>query len=327
MGQIGRIHAANVLRSPKLSLVAVASRTRSSADRAAAELGGGVSAVGVDEALSDPAVKAVIIANQTTGHVDYATRALERGKHVFLEKPGATSLAEHCRLRECAAQTDRVVATGYVRRYDEAFRKLKTQVDSGAIGAPHLINLAAREYVVPPSDLRAAAGFIADVGVHDFDTAAWIFGQEPLEVFATAQRARHPALTFDSVVVVVRFDGGAVATVHLSCNSRAGHDIRCEVVGADGSIALAGLAEGYRSLDVLDERSASGAPEDYSRRFDLALAAELDAFADRCRGRQDGGPDLVSDARALAVAVAARASVAERRPLQVGPDWPWYGPM
>ena len=63
MGQIGNIHAANVLRAYKLSFVAVASRTRSSADRAAAELGGDVSAVSVDEALNDPAVEAVIVAN------------------------------------------------------------------------------------------------------------------------------------------------------------------------------------------------------------------------------------------------------------------------
>ena len=73
-----------------------------------------------------------------------------------------------------------------------------------------LINLVAREYVLPASGLRAAAGFIADVGVHDFDTAAWIFGQEPLVVFAVTQRAKHPALTFDRVVVAVRFDGGGL---------------------------------------------------------------------------------------------------------------------
>jgi len=327
MGRIGRIHAANVLRSTKLALVAVASRTQASADKAAAELGSGVAAVGVDQALDDPAVEAVIIANQTVGHVEYATRALNHGKHVLLEKPGAISLTEHCRLRKCAAQTDRIVATGYLRRYDKTFQELKARVRSGAIGTPSLVNLVAREYEIPDSDVLSAIGFIADVAVHDFDIAAWILGQEPLEVYATTQQAKHAALPFDSAVVVVRFDGGGIATLHLSCNSPGADDVRCEVVGADGSIAITGLAEGHRSLDLVDRHSTRGAPKDYAARFGLALQAELDAFADRCRGRQQDGPDLVSDARALAIAVAARASVAAGKPLEVGPDWPWHGPM
>jgi predicted dehydrogenase len=269
----------------------------------------------------------VIVASQTADHVAYARPVLERGRHLFLEKPGAVSLREHAQLAELAVGAGVVVVSGYMRRHDPGFLALKRRVDEGAIGTPSLVSLVARETGVPPASLLREGGFIVDLGVHDFDIAAWILGQEPVEAYALVQRTAQPQLSFDSALVVVRFDRGGLAHIHLSCTSAAGHDVRCEVVGTEGSVALNGLAEGVGSFVPLDRGRAAGAPRNFAERFELALRAELEDFAIACSGGEGRSAGLLDDRRALAVGVAARASVAERRPLAVGPDWEWSGPM
>jgi myo-inositol 2-dehydrogenase/D-chiro-inositol 1-dehydrogenase len=327
LGAIGRIHARNVMASERMRLVAVASSDAARAVEHAAALGSEVAGVGVDRLLDDVDVDAVIVSSQTDDHLAYAGPVLERGRHLFLEKPGAASLGAHAELTDLAVRAGVVVATGYMRRHDPGFLALKRRVEEGAIGEPTLVSLVSRERVVPPAALRRAGGFIVDLGVHDFDIAAWILGQEPVEAYALVQRTAQPHLTFDSAVIVVRFDRGGIAQVHLSCTSVAGHDVRCEVVGTGGSIALNGLAEGVAGLVPVDGGGAAGAPRDFADRFEHALRAELEDFAMACAGGEGRSAGLLDDRRALAVGVAARGSVEERRPLAVGPDWDWSGPM
>jgi myo-inositol 2-dehydrogenase/D-chiro-inositol 1-dehydrogenase len=325
LGEIGAIHARNARASERLELVAVASADEARARALASELGRDVAGLTLDDLFAADGIDAAIVSGRSSTHLEYARRVLDRGWHMFLEKPGAITLAEHAELVERAGAVDATVVTGYMRRYDPAFRALKQRVAAGAVGTPALVSLTAREVVVPPVLLRDAGGFIVDLGVHDFDIAAWILGQQPVEAFAITQRAGRARRAFDSALVVVHFDGGGLAEVHLSCASAAGHDIRCEVVGSEGSIALNGLAEGLPSLQALDRGLAEGKPQNFAERFADALRAELDGFAARCAGEPSDSAGLLDDWRALATGVAARASAGCRTPLAIGPDWPWYG--
>jgi len=327
LGGIGALHARNALASDRIELVAVASSDAAHARELAAELGGGVAGVTVDGLLDDVPVDAVIVSCATADHLAYARRVLEHGSHLFLEKPGTATLAQHAELTDLALRAGVVVTVGYMRRHDPAFASLKRRVDEGAIGVPSFVSLVSREAVVAAGALHRAGGFIVDLGVHDFDVAAWLLGQEPVEAYAVVQRTKAVHLAFDSALVVVRFDRGGIAHVHLSCVSAAGHDIRCEVVGTAGSIAIDGLAEGVASLEPVDATRSGAAPQNFTERFAVALRGELEAFCDRCAGVPAEGADLLDDRRALAIGVAARASANRREPLAVGPDWEWFGPM
>ena len=107
----------------------------------------------------------------------------------------------------------------------------------------------------------------------------------------------------------------------MSRTSSFGHDIRCEVVGSEGSVFVRGPGDG--TADLIDRSDAARFPADYRARFADAYVAELTAFVSACMGAGPPGPTLDDDRRAVATGIAARASAVAGKPLAVGTDWPW----
>jgi len=320
---MGMVHARNALALQGALLVAVASTRPDRAAEAARELG--VRADTYEELLAADDVDAVIVAARSIDHAHWGARVLEAGKHLFLEKPGATSLAGHDSLTAAArARPSAVVQVGYHRRFDTRWREAADAVAAGAIGRPLAVVGVARDVRTPePEDPVPAGGFLLDMASHDYDAACWFLGAEPIEVQATRTAAVFPELErlgdLDNAAVVVRFDGGAFASLHISRTCPWGHDVRAEIVGDEGSLFVGNPPPGPRPTAA----DADGFPQDYRELFGDAYAAELRAFVDACRGDAASGPGLVEDRRAVAVGIAARASAVAGEPRAVGVDWPW----
>ena len=114
---MGTLHARNVQGLSAAQLVAVASTRPARAAEAAAELG--VRASTYEELFAADDVDAVVLAARSIDHASRASEVLAAGKHLFLEKPGATTVAGQAAVRASAkAHPDRVVQVGYHRRYD-----------------------------------------------------------------------------------------------------------------------------------------------------------------------------------------------------------------
>lgn len=328
LGGMGVVHARNALGLDGAELVAVAAARPGRAEEVAAELGRGVHACTYAELFAAGDVDAVVLAARSIDHARLARDVLAAGKHLLLEKPGATSTRDHAALREAAAAApELVVQVAYNRRYDTAFLEARRLVAAGTIGMPLLVLLTNRDMDWPEGeDPHATGGALLDMAVHDYDTACWFLGQEPVEVFAARQAEVYPELEelgdLDNALVTIRFDRGGLATTHVSRTCVFGHDIRCEVVGTEGSVLVGNAAsrDGVVLLQRGDERLF---PHDYRERFGDAYRAELDAFVAACTAGVAGRPGLAEDARAVAVGVAARASAVAAKPLAVGPDWPW----
>src|SRR4051794_41379043 len=132
---MGTVHARNALGLEEVTLVAVASTRPDRAQELARELG--VNAATYDELLARDDVDAVVVAARSIDHARWGTAVLEAGKHLFLEKPGATSLAGHDALvAAAAAQPNAVVQVGYHRRFDARWRQAARLVADGAVGGP-----------------------------------------------------------------------------------------------------------------------------------------------------------------------------------------------
>lgn len=326
LGGMGLVHARNAHEIEHAQLVAVASTRARHARDVAAELG--VRAASYDELLAADDVDAVVVAARSVDHAAVGHDVLRAGKHLFLEKPGATTLADHEHLRGAAvAHPDAVVQVGYHRRFDPDFVELRRIVASGAIGEPLLVLATSRDMWAPePEDPRPAGGFLVDMAVHDYDAACWLLGQEPVETYVARQTTVYPELErlgdLDNACVTTSFDGGGIATTHVSRTCAFGHDIRTEVVGTEGS-ALVGNAASRSGVTVVTSKDRSTFPVDYSERFTDAYRAELAAFVAACRDGGPRGPGLDDDHRAVAIGVAARSSATARVPRAVGVDWPW----
>ena len=323
---MGTLHARNALGIEGALLVAVASTRPELAREAAEELG--VRACSYDELCASDDVDAVVVAARSIDHALVGRKVLQNGKHLFLEKPGATTLADHDALRaEAEARHDAIVQVGYQRRYDPEHVEARRLVSSGAIGEPLLVLVTSRDVRTPePEDPRPAGGFLLDMASHDYDAACWLLGQEPVEVHAVRQAAVYPELLelgdLDNATVTIRFDGGGIATTHVSRTCAFGHDIRMEIFGSEGSVFVGKAARGA-GVVVLTNEDRPGFPQDYRELFADAYRAELTAFVAACGGDGPPGPGLAEDRRAVETGIAARASALEGAPLEVCKDWPW----
>src|SRR5262245_60948687 len=108
------------------------------------------------ELLDREQIDAVVVAVPTRYHKDAGLAVLERGLHVFIEKPIATDLDEGRALVSAARRAGRVLAVGHVERFNPAVRELQTRVAAGELG--RLYQLQARRQGPFPARIR-------DVGV------------------------------------------------------------------------------------------------------------------------------------------------------------------
>jgi predicted dehydrogenase len=316
---MGLVHARNARELDDARLVAVAAARPGRAEEVARELG--VDACTYDRLFARDDLDAVVVAARSVDHAEVAAAALAAGKHLLLEKPGATTLAGHDLLR-AAVRPALVVQLGYQRRFDAGFAEARRLVDGGAIGRPLLVLATSRDMDWPEGELpEDTGGFLLDMAVHDYDVACWFLAEEPVEVTAVRQARVYPELEalgdLDNALVTIRFAGGAAVT-HVSRTCAFGHDVRCEIVGSEGSLFV-----GEAGAGLVTARDRPRFPQDFRERFADAYRDELAAFVDACRGGEQRGAGLKDDRRAVEIGIAARASAVAGEPRAVGRDWPW----
>src|SRR5207247_6629121 len=129
LGGMGSGHVENARRLSGVELVAVAAAREGRAEEVGRRLGVAYSSYAELFARDD--VDGIVLAARSVDHGPLAVEALRSGKHLFLEKPGATSLADHDTLRlESAARPGQVVQVGYMRRYDAGFVEAHRRVQA-----------------------------------------------------------------------------------------------------------------------------------------------------------------------------------------------------
>ncbi|GHH78966.1 oxidoreductase [Streptomyces sulfonofaciens] len=168
-------------RVPEVRLTAVASRDPAKAERFTARFGG--AAVQGYEALVDrPDVDAVYVALPTGLHHTWARRALTAGKHVLVEKPLATGLAEAEDLVATAAGHGRWIMDGFMFLHHSQHAAVRRLLDDGAIGEPRLFSSAFGIPPRDPGDVRyrpeLGGGALLDVGVYTVRAAQLFLGEE-----------------------------------------------------------------------------------------------------------------------------------------------------
>jgi myo-inositol 2-dehydrogenase / D-chiro-inositol 1-dehydrogenase len=273
----------------------------------AAEVAAGLPGVHVhatgQEVVDDPDVDAVLIASWGPTHEEYVLASIAAGKPVFCEKPLAETPDACLRIIDAEVATGRkLVQVGYMRRYDAGYRALKAVVDSGDIGAPLIVHCAHRNPSVPGYYKKESA--ITDTAVHEIDTMRWLLGEEIVATTVLTPRAsRNGGELQDPLIVLFEMERGAIVDVEVSVNIRYGYDIRGEVVGENGTAALADASP----VLVRREGTYSGhVPVDWRERFIRAYDIEIQEWVDGiAAGQAPTGPSSWDGYAAAAVSDAA----------------------
>jgi len=165
----------------------------------------------LDDALADDTVDAVVVATPVPTHYELARRALEAGKHVFVEKPPAMHGEEMEELIALARAGERVLMPGHLLLYHPGLRKVKELVDAGDLGEVACIYGNRQNLGV----IRSNENALWSLGVHDLSVILWLLEEEPSEVVAHGLDYLQAGIE-DVVFCFLRFPSGKVAHMHLS---------------------------------------------------------------------------------------------------------------
>jgi predicted dehydrogenase len=166
----------------------------------------------LDELLDDPQLDAIVLATPVPTHAGLAARVLQAGKHCFVEKPLAQSVADAELVLEAAHESGRVLMVGHLLEYHPGVQKLKQLTESGELGERIYYIYGNRLNL---GKLRADENALWSLGAHDVSVLLLLAGEEPWEVAAHGESYLRNGVE-DVVFCFLRFSSGLSAHLHLS---------------------------------------------------------------------------------------------------------------
>jgi predicted dehydrogenase len=179
--------------------------------RVAAQFPGVRTTTELDALLADPHLDAVACATPVPTHADVALRVLDAGKHCFVEKPLAQTVAAAEEVAAAARASHRVLMVGHLLEYHPGVEKLKEIADSGHLG--DLFYLYSNRLNL--GKLRADENALWSLGAHDVSVVLRLTQDEPVELEAFGESYMRHGVE-DVVFCHLRFPSGVSAHLHLS---------------------------------------------------------------------------------------------------------------
>jgi myo-inositol 2-dehydrogenase/D-chiro-inositol 1-dehydrogenase len=325
LGRMGAMHARFVARAVSgAKVVAVADADRDRARAMGAELDVANIFGSTAELAACPAVDAVLLATPSARHPEDVVAAASAGRDVLCEKPLSLDVAGSEAALAAVAKAGVRLQVGLMRRHDPDYQRAARRLADGVVGRPVLFKSLQFDPEPPPPafcDRAVSGGIFLDMGIHEFDLARWLMGDEVVEVHAWGSTAGVPELAsvgdYDSAVVNLRFARGGTGAVEMARTADYGEDVRTEVVGSGGSVFIGRLpasqgAYGTRGTLTVDAVDPS------EMRFQAAYAAQVQAFVRSLAEDLPVTPTGEDALVALRISLAARASAERGGPVAVG---------
>jgi myo-inositol 2-dehydrogenase/D-chiro-inositol 1-dehydrogenase len=305
-GIMGGDHARTMARKvPGATVSAVADIDLARAEALADELGA-VAYAESRELIGSPGVDAVIVASADSTHTELVLAALQAGKPVLCEKPLALDLDDCARIIAAErAGGVRLVSVGFSRRFDPPLVELRRALATGEIGRPLIAHAVHRNVSNDPAGDSAAT--VLGSAIHELDQIPWLFSAPVTEVswHAPASTSLLPQRQ-DPQLLLLRTADGTLTTVEVFVNAVYGYDVRLEVVGETGTLALAHPAGVIRDSSGA-RRTAYAA--DWRPRYAAAYHAELQAWTSAIAHGSYHGSALATAADGYRATAAARAVI------------------
>lgn len=310
-GLIGRKRIAALAKMPSASLRYACDVDALRAAEAAQVVPGCAAATDFRAVVRDPQIDAVVVATLNGSLAPITLAAVQAGKHVLVEKPGALNAAQLRTIKEAATATRVRVRIGFNHRFHPALQKTRELVDAGELG-PLMFMRARyghggrkgydREWRADPT--RSGGGELIDQGVHLIDLAGWFFG-DFTEVDGHAATYYWDMKVDDNAFVSLRTAKGQTAWLHASCTEWK-NMFSLELYGRHAKVAVDGLGGSYgvERVTFYKMLPEMGPPDttifEYPR-GDNSWAMELEAFISDIRKRHDPQPGLEDGIRTLEV--------------------------
>jgi len=176
-----------------------------------------------NEVLRSPDIEAVAIVTPVWTHYELAKKALENGKHVFIEKPFASNSAQAQELIELAAQKNLKIMVDHTFLFTGAVRKIRELTESGALGDLYYYDSLRVNLGLFQHDISV----IWDLAPHDLAIMDYVIKGDPEAVVATGER--HLNGVEDVAYMTIYFPGNVIA--HINVNWLSPVKIRTTLIG------------------------------------------------------------------------------------------------
>lgn len=246
-----------------------AARARTLADRlGAADVSSDPEAV-----ISRDDIDAVIVASPDFTHAPLSLACIRAGKRVLCEKPLSQQTAECLEVIQAEqAAGARHVMLGFMRRYDQSYIEMKQALDDGSLGRALMMHNFHRNVETPAADFTGAMA-ITNSAPHEFDVVRHVLNADFTSV--TAMQPKRSDARVAPVVMVLETDDGQLVTIEVNNNADYGYDVRAELVGERGSIAMNNLAYSRTDMKLA---SATRYDADWRGRYHEAYVRQNRAF-------------------------------------------------
>jgi predicted dehydrogenase len=314
MGWWSDVLADAMKRSGKFQIAACYSRSQDKREKFAAKYGCRA-ATSYEEMLSDDTVQAIINTTPNAIHLETTRAAAAAGKHIFLDKPIANTVADARAITQACRKAKVVLALGYQRRRESHFRWIKERL--GDFGK--LVNAEAnisrdRLGKIDLSSWRYQAegmpgGVMLQIGIHYSDVLEYLLG--PVKaVSGQFVRLVLPGDNPDVASLVLEHENGALSTLNASYASASEYYL-LNVYGKEAS-AYYDMHGGLRWL-----RRGSDKAEKVQVGKNDPIVDQLDEFARAVRGETQPEMDGERSTASLAVILAGIRSAKEGRRVEV----------
>ncbi|MDN6146861.1 MAG: Gfo/Idh/MocA family oxidoreductase [Tetragenococcus koreensis] len=238
-GAIGKEHVerlTNVVSQTKV--VAVYDYVEKVADEVAQKYDAKSFASG-EELIASNDVDAVVVCSTDETHAGYVVECLKQNKYVFCEKPLALTAKECEEMMAIESeQGHRLLQMGFNRRFDKGYVEMKKAIEAGEVGEPLMIHSAHR-------NIAQAAGFQTDyaitrVAIHEIDISRWLLNDEydEVQVLKVKQSKRTSGDWLNPQLMMFTTKSGQRIDVEVQTDGAYAYDIRCQVIGEDGTLDL-----------------------------------------------------------------------------------------
>jgi myo-inositol 2-dehydrogenase / D-chiro-inositol 1-dehydrogenase len=249
----------------------------------------------IDSMLDEHAVDAALVCAPSDMHLATVSKLLGAGLPVLCEKPVGVTSAEAREAAALAAMSGLPFQVGFWRRFVPMLKQLRGEIESGAMGGIYSVICYQWDGEPPGAYFRThSGGIFVDMGVHEFDQARWLTGQEIGEITSVASGVSGERWEGDpeSAHAMAELSGGTTAVISLGRRFPLGDVCKVEVYGTKGAQECKFLW-----------------PPTADETFFGALRAQAESFARHVHGQPLEGAGGVDAAAALAAAERAASRV------------------
>lgn len=264
-GQMGRTHLMNLqTRVPNAEVIAICARNEEKIRKLQEEFEVPNGYTDYSEMLANPDIDAIVVATGSDMHKEHIVKACSAEKHIFCEKPMAKTLEDCKEIEEAvAANSGRMFALGFMRRFDPSYMAAMEKIRKGEIGRPiHFRGLSLDPASVLDGHLENVKNGIympwfIEMGSHDADLARWFLEGEPQECFATGDAYVCEELSeyedYDNGFSLTKFENGSSAYIHVGRTHTCSH-VATEIVGTKGTLTVNNIPR----MNYLGQYTAEG---------------------------------------------------------------------